>query len=262
MPQALIVTGKPGTGTLEVAKYICHQLGAIEDVIVPKKKSKDGKKLDIDIEGGRVLTEDIRALYESVRGKQVRPRVFIIQKADRMMPNAQNAFLKLLEEPNENVFFILETYNTESLFSTIRSRAQTLLVLPITPEQTNAYIKDLGVTDSTRRIQLKFIAEGLPSELDKLVKDEEYFKSRAERMNDARQFLQASSYDRLLIIQKYQSSRNDALQLIDSAIHITLHTVNNKPQQALIAQLEALVDVKERIKANQNIRLQLTDFVL
>ncbi|HEV7952214.1 MAG TPA: hypothetical protein VGO98_02465, partial [Candidatus Saccharimonadales bacterium] len=96
LPQALIVTGKAGTGTLNVAKYIQHTLGSPEEIIVPKKKAKDGNKFDIDIENGRVITEDIRALYDSVRGKQTSPRVFIIQSADRMMANAQHALLKLL----------------------------------------------------------------------------------------------------------------------------------------------------------------------
>lgn len=262
LPQSLIVTGRLGTGTLEVAQYISRALGSPEQVIVPKKKSKDGKKFDVDIQNGRVLTEDIRAIYDSVRGKQTTPRVFIIQKADRMMANAQHALLKLLEEPSHNTYFILETYNPGQLFATIRSRAQTLTILPLNLEQTNAYIKDLGVTDATKRIQLKFIADGLPSELKKLVDDEEYFKARAQCMNDARQLLQGSSYEKLLMIQKYQTNREDVLQLLDSAIHITRHTVINKPQQTLITQLEGLLDVRERIAANQNIRLQLTDFVL
>jgi DNA polymerase III delta prime subunit len=262
LPQALIITGKSGTGTLAVAAYISRYFGSPEVIIMPKKKAKDSKSFDIDEENGRVLTEDIRSLYDSVRGKQPTPRVFIIHKADRMMPNAQHALLKLLEEPGENIYFILETYNTEALFPTIRSRAQTLTILPITPEQTSEYIKDRGISDATKRIQLKFIAEGLPAELDKLISDEAYFKIRAERMNDARQFLQSAIFERLLIVQKYQSSREGALQLIDSAIHITNHTVSNKPQLSLIAQLDALLKVRERIAANQNIRLQLTDFVL
>lgn len=262
LPQALIITGKAGTGTLEVARYIATTLGSPEEIIVPKKKSKDGKKFDIDIENGRVLTEDVRALYDSVRGKQTSPRVFIIQKADRMMPNAQHALLKLLEEPSENVYFILETYNTESLFPTIRSRAQTLTILPLTAEQSTVYVESLGVTDSTKQVQLRYIAEGLPVELSKLVANEDYFKDRAQRINDARQFLQADTYQKLLIVQKYQTNREQALQLIDSALQITRHSLSAKPQSGLIAQLESLLDTKERIASNYNIRLQLTKFVL
>lgn len=261
LPQALIITGKPGTGTLEVAKYIAHQLGSPIEVIVPKKKSKDGK-FEIDIENGKVITEDVRALYDSVRGKQTSPRVFIIQAADRMMPNAQHALLKLLEEPSENVYFILETYNAESLFQTIRSRSQTLTILSLTPEQSDAYIEDLGVADVTKRAQLRYIAQGLPVELSRLVADEDYFNERAQRINDARQLLQADSYQKLLIIQKYQTNREHALQLVDSALQITRHSISAKPQPVLVSQLEALLTVREQIASNYNIRLQLTKFVL
>lgn len=262
LPQALIVTGKAGTGTLEVAKYISNVLGSPEEVIVPKKKSKDGGKFEIDIENGKVITEDIRALYDSVRGKQTSPRVFIIQAADRMMANAQHALLKLLEEPAENIYFILETYNTESLFPTIRSRSQTLTILPLTSEQSDTYVESLGVTDPTKRVQLRYIAEGLPVELARLAQDEDYFKDRAQRINDARQLLQADTYQKILIVQKYQTNRDQALQLIDSALQITRHSLSAKPQQALITQLEQLLITKERIASNYNIRLQLAKFVL
>ena len=262
LPQALIVTGRPGTGTLEVAKYIANALGSPEEVIMPKKKSKDGKKFDIDIESGRVVTEDIRALYDSVRGKQTKPRVFIIQSADRMMANAQHALLKLLEEPAPNVYFILETYNTELLFPTIRSRAQTLTILPLTSDQSDAYLDTLGIQDSTKRAQLRYIAEGLPVELAKLAADDDYFTERAQRINDARQFLQTDSYQKLLIIQKYQSSREQTLQMLDSALQITRHSLSAKPQAALIAQLERLLATRERVASNHNIRLQLTKFVI
>jgi DNA polymerase III delta prime subunit len=262
LPQALIVTGKSGTGTLEVAKYISHALDSPEEVIVPKKKSKDGKKFDIDIESGRVVTEDIRALYDSVRGKQTSPRVFIIQSADRMMANAQHALLKLLEEPAPNVYFILETYNTELLFPTIRSRAQTLTILPLTSDQSDTYLDTLGVQDPTKRAQLRYIAEGLPVELAKLVADNDYFTERAQRINDARQFLQADSYQKLLIVQKYQANREQTLQMLDSALQITRHSLSAKPQAALITQLDRLLATRERIASNHNIRLQLTKFVL
>jgi len=261
-PQALIVTGNIGTGTLDVARYISATLGSPEEVIVPKKKSKDGKKFDIDIKNGRVLTDDIRALYDSVRAKQPTPRVFIIRSADRMMPNAQHALLKLLEEPGANVYFILETYDIARLFPTIRSRSQTLNILPLTHEQTQQYIDQLGVTDTTKRAQLAFIADGLPVELERLINDDAYFTQRAQCMSDARTFLQANSYDRLKIIQKYQSDREQALQLIDSALQITRRSLSAKPQTALITQLDALLVLKEQINSNFNIRLQMTQFVL
>ncbi|HEV7951927.1 MAG TPA: hypothetical protein VGO98_00985, partial [Candidatus Saccharimonadales bacterium] len=70
------------------------------------------------------------------------------------------------------------------------------------------------------------------------------------------------TYQRLLIVQKYQTNREQALQLLDSALQITRHSVSAKPHPALITQLEQLLATKERIASNYNIRLQLTKFVL
>ncbi len=262
LPQALIVTGQAGTGTLEVAKYISSTMGSPLEIIVPKKKAKDGSKFEVDVISGRVLTEDIRSLYDSVRGKQTSPRVFIIQSADRMMPNAQHALLKLLEEPGHNVYFILETYNAQQLFATIRSRAQTLTILPLTSDQTDIYIKDLGVADPTRRVQLRYIAEGLPVQLEKLVSDPEYFAKQAQYINDARQFLQASTYDKVLMAQKYSTNREQAIDLLNAAMQITRHSLRTKPQAVLVSQLDALLKTKERVASNHNVRLQLMQFVL
>ena len=57
----------------------------------------------------------------------------IIYDADCLMPQAQNAFLKTLEEPTKRTIFILATDNPASLLPTIRSRCQMLSLL------TNSY---------------------------------------------------------------------------------------------------------------------------
>jgi DNA polymerase III subunit delta' len=53
----------------------------------------------------------------------------IINEVDCLMPQAQNAFLKTLEEPTKKTFFILATENPGALLPTIRSRCQILSLL-------------------------------------------------------------------------------------------------------------------------------------
>jgi hypothetical protein len=53
----------------------------------------------------------------------------IILDADRMRQDAQNVFLKTLEEPPRNTVFVLATGNPASLLPTVRSRCQTLVML-------------------------------------------------------------------------------------------------------------------------------------
>ena len=49
-------------------------------------------------------------------------KVFIIKDFDRSTEEAQNKLLKIFEEPNENVYYLLSTTNLEKVLPTIRSR--------------------------------------------------------------------------------------------------------------------------------------------
>lgn len=56
-------------------------------------------------------------------------KIGVIVDADRMMPEAQNAFLKTLEEPPPDTLLILITANPAGLLATIRSRCQVIPLL-------------------------------------------------------------------------------------------------------------------------------------
>lgn len=61
------------------------------------------------------------AHLSAVHGK----KVLIIENADRMQESARNALLKILEEPPEDVLFILTTSKRSSILPTILSRVRT-----------------------------------------------------------------------------------------------------------------------------------------
>jgi DNA polymerase-3 subunit delta' len=87
-------------------------------------------------------TKDIRVnqIREEVEEKlyfrpfEGRFKVAILDEAERMNQNAQNAFLKTLEEPPSDSVIILITSELQSLLSTIRSRCQLLEFSPL-PEE-------------------------------------------------------------------------------------------------------------------------------
>lgn len=74
--------------------------------------------LSISIEAVRSL---IRAAARTPFGR--RARVIIIRNAERLREEAQNAFLKLLEEAPPHVHIVLLTTNLERILPTVRSRA-------------------------------------------------------------------------------------------------------------------------------------------
>ena len=63
-------------------------------------------------------------------------KVYVLLEAQTMSEQAQNALLKILEEPPENVLFLLTVPSASALLATVRSRSQ-LLALEA-PQQAHA----------------------------------------------------------------------------------------------------------------------------
>lgn len=254
LPHALLLHGHEGVGLASIAR----NLGGRNVTVVMEPKNSKG---DSD-HNGTITVEAVRQLYDQTRAKHTGDWVIVIDDADRMSHGAQSAFLKLLEEPNEGTHFILTSHQPEKLLPTIMSRVQALKIQPLTGDQTLHFLADLGVTDQKYRIQLRYIADGLPAELHRLVNDPQSFDSRAVIIGDARDFLQAESYKKAIIVQKYKTDRAAAMQLIDGAITILRKTLSVKPEDRIVKQLKLLLTIKERLQSNANVALQLMRFVL
>lgn len=256
LPQSLLLTGQEGIGLLTIARWLASNSQLI-DTLIPQTTTGQS-----DSRTGTISIEKIRRLYDQTRAKATTPQIVIIDDAERMSSSAQSAFLKLLEEPNRSTYFILASHYPDKLLPTIRSRVQSFRIQPITAEQSMAHIKVLGVTDPIKQTQLLFIASGLPAELTRLMTNDSFFQKAAVVMADARDLLQAQPYEKLLIIQKYKNSRDGALQLIEAAMKILQRSLASKPHHTLVAQLDQLLTIKEKVNANHNAALHLTRFVL
>lgn len=68
-------------------------------------------------------------------------KVFIIDGAERMNFNAQNAFLKTLEEPPRNSVIILITPLADLLIPTVRSRCQAVMFRPLPEEEVRRFLE-------------------------------------------------------------------------------------------------------------------------
>ena len=69
-----------------------------------------------------ITIEQVRELQGRLGLKQNKDLYVIIRPAEKMQPEAANAFLKTLEEPVEKVHFVLITSEPSALLATVRSR--------------------------------------------------------------------------------------------------------------------------------------------
>jgi DNA polymerase III, delta subunit len=256
LPQSLLLTGPVGVGLGTIATYIGSQVGSQTLTVLPEKDEK------VDIDKGVISVDSIRKLHQQTRSIHTGNLIIIIDYAERMGTQAQNAFLKLLEEPGRGVHFILATHSPSKLLSTITSRAQSIAIRPIMHDQTLSFIDTFGDVPATKRTQLVFMADGRPAEIARLMADDDYFSARSSVVRDARDLLQGTTYVKLRIANTYKDNRESALLLLTDASSILRRSISAKPQPELIAQIESMLFAQQQIAANGNIRLCLARLVV
>jgi DNA polymerase-3 subunit delta' len=261
LPHGLIIDGPRGVGVTAVAKAISKHLGSPDLAILSKKKIKG--EYAVDLKDGSIIIDDIRQLYEQTRTKQPGKQIYIIDTGEKSMTAAaQNAFLKLLEEPRMGVHFIISTHQFDRLLPTIVSRSQRLSLLPISDEQTRGLINSLNISDETKRARLAFVGQGLPALIKRLASDDQAYEARVAIMRDAKTMISGSIYDKLSTIYKYRDDRPDSLTLIDDVNHQLRTVLRSQPDARIVKNIETYLNIRQRIADGGSIRLQLTSAVL
>ena len=151
---AYIIEGVRGSGKHTVARLTAAALACENkaDESLPCMKCPACRKtlqhlspdvITVGCEGRATMGVDsIRFLREDVYivPNELEHKIYIIEDADKMTPQAQNAFLLTLEEPPSYAVFLLLCENSGALLETIRSRAPILRTEPIPTELIDEYI--------------------------------------------------------------------------------------------------------------------------
>ena len=129
---AYLISGPAGSGKREVAASLANAANgtAIEEVF--SSKARDIFVAEPESRSRRILIEQIRELEHGLqmRSAEGRRKVGIIVEADRLQPQAANAFLKTLEEPPANSLLLLMSALPEALPDTIVSRCISIPLMP------------------------------------------------------------------------------------------------------------------------------------
>jgi DNA polymerase-3 subunit delta' len=113
--------------------------GVHPDVLVVAEERAMAKAGRWEPKGGRapskdVVVDQIRDVVDhrlALRRFEGRRRFVVIDPADAMNPQAQNALLKTLEEPPDDTTLVLVASNPDALLPTIRSRCLRLAFAPV-----------------------------------------------------------------------------------------------------------------------------------
>ena len=248
LPQTTILSVSDYEWGEQIAKYIAEVANFDYEVVYPLKDDK------INLDVGKIYAKQARELVQKTRTALKKNKVYIIYKASTMNEQAQNAFLKSLEEPNSSTFYILLVNNVHSLLPTVLSRSQILKITPLNNDASLKLIPD-NIPANIKQ-QILFVANGNPLLINKLVNDSSLISQYSAHITTAKSFLTASTYHKLITINKLKDSREDAIATLDALIKI-LSTTIKTPDKQLLALLNNALNARNDLLSNLNVRLTL-----
>src|SRR6266498_3124896 len=124
LAHAYLISGPPGSGKQLLAAELASLVNGTAANDVFSAKARDIFVAQPESRSRRIVIEQIRDLEHrlQMRATDGRRKVAIIAEADRLQPQAANAFLKTLEEPPRNSLLLLLSALPEALPDTIVSR--------------------------------------------------------------------------------------------------------------------------------------------
>ena len=167
---AYLLTGEAGSGKRLLASIFAMALQCPEKDVEPCrncpscKKALTGNHPDIVYvmheKVGSISVDEIRD--QVVNDVAIRPyespyKIYIIDEASKMTPQAQNALLKTLEEPPAYAIILLLADNPDVLLPTIHSRCVTLRLTPVSDAEIKEYLMtQMHVPDYQAEIEASF----------------------------------------------------------------------------------------------------------
>lgn len=127
--------------------------------------------IDVGNKQGMIGVSEIEKLHHTLYLKTFSGgnKICVLWGLEKMNASASNAFLKLLEEPPQNTYFILLAESIENVLPTVLSRCQEISLGPI---EEAALAKEISDTNPSKR-QLLIQANGSLRKLYKLMGNEE-----------------------------------------------------------------------------------------
>lgn len=291
---AYLINGERSSGKEFIAKVFAKALQCEEGGVEPCgkchscKQAESGNQPDIIFvtheKPNSFGVEDIRTQINQdimIKPYSSKYKIYIMNEAEKMTVQAQNALLKTLEEPPAYAVIILLTTNVEAMLPTILSRLVVLNMKPVGDQLVKDYLmKEVKVPNYKADICVAF-ARGNLGKAKLLAASEEFDKVKEEAVALLKNIRNMEIQDVMQAIKKigeYKLEINDYLDIMavwyrdallfkatNDANHLIFKeeiqyikkVADQSTYEGIDSILKALEQAKRRIEANVSFDLTM-----
>jgi len=263
---AYIILGAEGSGRSQIATHVASKLLRINvaDLAFEAQTKRIVPAPSIGIENVREIAAFLKL---KTTGNSAVRRVVLIDDAHLMTIEAQNAALKLFEEPPADTVFILSADDKQPLLPTIQSRVQVVKIRTPSMQDALVYYVERGHT-SEAVTRAYMIADGQAWLLQALL-TEANDHSLVKAISAARSIASKSRYERLLLIDEIVRDKSYRGELLYAFKRLFAAALMQSAKKDLkldvglyINRLQAVLRAETSLAMNGTPKLVFTDLFM
>ncbi len=268
LPHAIIIEGERGTGKHIAAKYFAAALVCDEEIAIPCEECNRCRAVFSDsypeiryyaLEKGKTqfsvdIAREIRqqSHLKPLTGKY---NISILEHSELMNSQAQNALLKILEEPPESSVFILLAENSSNFLSTVLSRCQLFRISPLSNEEVAEYIERKLNLPPDEVYPAAILSNGSIGKALDFINDEQVVEINDIASNLFSSFFSKNSIEiiKLGYMLEKNDNRDKILEVFSERLLTELKvSPDRNDKKRLLFAIEKITDARQRLLANGN----------
>lgn len=246
LSHAHILVGADGIGKSILARNIGFKiLGKNED-----KQYVDLVEWRLEKNKSTIGVSSIRSLIEEINKKPYEgdKKAIIIYHADKMTVQAQNAFLKTIEEPPKNVTILLLCENLEVILYTVKSRCQIHKLKNLKVDEMEDFLKKNYYNLSLEEMKVIIaFSDGLPGKAEKFLQDNNFKNIRNITMEILINLNKVGTEELIKYEKKLTTQKENLEDILTAFLSYVRDTIIYKEteEENLIINIDELLNIKE-----------------
>lgn len=228
--QAYIFSGEDGCGKKLLAEIFAKTLLCEQGKDEPCNTCKSCLQVEgsnqpdlkyVTHEKASISVDDIRIQINNdifIKPFSSKYKIYIVDEAEKMTEQAQNALLKTIEEPPEYAVILLLTTNTTKLLPTILSRCVTLPLKTVPQQEIKKYLMEhIGVPDYLADISAGF-CQGNVGRAIKYASSESFIEGKDAILQVLKRIDDMELYEIMEVIKQFSARKLEIEDYIDLMI--------------------------------------------